>query len=280
MCTTCGCSEGGSVLTNPETHREVFLDGLTPAVSEGHDHTHDHVNTHTHDQAPAAHGEACAVSLEAAVLGRNDTLAARNGSWFLDHEVLAVNLLSSPGSGKTTLLERTLRALASRVPVSVVEGDQATLNDAERIRATGCPVLQINTGSGCHLDAAMLAGAIDELAPVRGSVLMIENVGNLVCPALFDLGEAVRVVLLSVTEGDDKPLKYPHMFRSADLMLVTKMDLLPHVDFDVARCIEYARRLNPALEVIELSSRSGEGLARWLSWLGAARGTSLEELAV
>ncbi len=169
------------------------------------------------------------------------------------------------------MLERTLRALTPRLAVSVVEGDQATTHDAERIRATGCPVLQINTGAGCHLDAAMVARAVRELDPPSRSLLMIENVGNLVCPALFDLGEAARVVLLSVTEGDDKPLKYPHMFRAADLLIVTKMDLHEHVDFDVARCIEYARRLNPGLEAVELSARTGSGFGGWLDWLEGAR---------
>ncbi len=263
MCATCGCSEHGSaLLTDPVTRRTFSLEGLAPAREGGHHHHHPDDVPHHH-----AHGDADSVSLEAAVLGRNDALAEQNRQWFAEHGVLAVNLLSSPGSGKTTLLERTLRAIAADVPVSVVEGDQATLHDAERIRATGCPVLQINTGAGCHLDAAMVARAVRELAPAPGSLLMIENVGNLVCPALFDLGEAARVVLLSVTEGDDKPLKYPYMFRTADVLIITKMDLLPHVDFDVDACIEYARRLNPALTVLELSSRTGSGFELWLHWL-------------
>jgi hydrogenase nickel incorporation protein HypB len=209
------------------------------------------------------------VSFEEDVLAKNALLAERNRGWFAGRRILALNLMSSPGSGKTTLLERTIRDIGQDVAVSVIEGDQETLLDAERIRATQCRVVQINTGSGCHLDAEMLAAGVRSLDPPPESVLMIENVGNLVCPSLFDLGERARVVIMSVTEGADKPLKYPHMFRSADLMIVNKTDLLPYVDFDVERCVELARRVNPEIEVLQLSATRGDGLDGWYDWLRA-----------
>jgi hydrogenase nickel incorporation protein HypB len=207
------------------------------------------------------------VALEQEILGKNQQLADRNRAWLADAGIVALNLMSSPGSGKTTLLERTIRDLQGELPISVVEGDQATANDAERILATGCRVIQINTGTGCHLEADMLEHSLRELQPPAGSLVMIENVGNLVCPALFDLGERAKVVILSVTEGEDKPAKYPHMFRAADIMLLTKIDLLPYLKFDVARCIEYARSVNPDIRVFQVSSQSGEGMAAWYDWL-------------
>ena len=207
------------------------------------------------------------VDLELEVLAKNDLLAARNRGWFEGRGILALNLMSSPGAGKTSLLERTIRDLSSELALSVIEGDQETLLDAERIRATGCRVVQINTGSGCHLDADMLARGLRSLDPPAQSVVFIENVGNLVCPALFDLGEHSKVVIMSVTEGDDKPLKYPHMFRAADVLLLNKLDLLPHVNFDVERCIGYARQINPDLEVLTVSATRGDELERWYDWL-------------
>jgi len=207
------------------------------------------------------------VDLELDVLAKNDLLAARNRRWFEGRGILALNLMSSPGAGKTSLLERTIRDLSAELALSVIEGDQETLLDAERIRATGCRVVQINTGSGCHLDADMLAQGLRSLDPPAQSVVFIENVGNLVCPALFDLGEASKVVIMSVTEGDDKPLKYPHMFRAADVLLLNKLDLLPYVNFDVERCIGYARQINPAIEVLTLSVTRGDDLDRWYDWL-------------
>jgi len=212
------------------------------------------------------------VDLEVDLLAANDELAAANRRRFAEHGVLAVNLMSSPGSGKTTLLERTVRALAGEVPVAVLEGDQETPVDAERIRAAGARAVQINTGAGCHLDADMMARGVDALAPEPGSVLFVENVGNLVCPALFDLGEAARVVVMSVTEGADKPLKYPHMFRTADLVLINKVDLLPYVDFDVAHCLDAARRARPGVEAIEVSATRGDGMDAWYAWVRARRG--------
>lgn len=206
-------------------------------------------------------------ALEINVLAKNDRLAAQNRGWFEGHNVLALNLVSSPGAGKTTLLTRTLSDMKDRLCFSVIEGDQATAHDAERIRATGCPVVQVNTGTGCHLEAEMIQRGIHSLNPAPSSVLMIENVGNLVCPALFDLGEKAKVAILSVTEGDDKPIKYPHMFRASTLMVLNKIDLLPYVTFDMERCIGYARQVNPDIQIILVSATSGEGLDQWYGWL-------------
>jgi hydrogenase nickel incorporation protein HypB len=221
--------------------------------TQGHSHSHD------------------VITLEEKVLARNDEIALANRARLDALGVRAINLMSSPGSGKTTLLTRTIGDIGAEVPCAVLEGDQETLLDAERIGATGARVVQINTGAGCHLDADMVAEGLRALAPEQGSVLFVENVGNLVCPALFDLGEAGRIVIMSVTEGADKPLKYPHMFRTADLMLVNKVDLLPYVDFDVQRCVSYARRANPAVEVLEVSATRGDGLDAWYDWLRARR---------
>ena len=225
--------------------------------------------SHDHDHGDHDHGRV--VDLEQDILGANDALADANRRALAEQGVLAINLMSSPGSGKTTLLVRTLTDVGAELGMSVVEGDQETLLDAERIGATGARVVQVNTGAGCHLDATMLARAMATLAPAPGSMLVVENVGNLVCPALFDLGEAARVVVMSVTEGADKPLKYPHMFRTADLVLLNKIDLLPYVDFDVPTCVEGVRRVRPGAEVLEVSATRGDGMAAWYSWLRAAR---------
>ncbi|GAA1211663.1 hydrogenase nickel incorporation protein HypB [Pseudonocardia alaniniphila] len=261
MCTTCGCSDDAGVRLT-----DLGRPGPTP-----HDHSHDHDHPHGHGHAHSE-PDTRTVELEVDLLAKNDGLAALNRQWLADRDVVALNLMSSPGSGKTTLLTRTIRDLGDELPCAVLEGDQETLLDAERIGATGAPVVQINTGAGCHLDADMVAAGLSTLAPEPGSLLFVENVGNLVCPALFDLGEAGRVVIMSVTEGADKPLKYPHMFRTADLMLVNKIDLLPHVDFDVAACIAYARRANPAVEVLEISATRGDGLDDWYGWLRRCAG--------
>jgi hydrogenase nickel incorporation protein HypB len=209
------------------------------------------------------------LKIERDILGKNDTRAAGNRAWLRARGIFALNLVSSPGSGKTSLLVRTLQALGGRVPAAVIEGDQQTEFDAERIRATGVPALQINTGKGCHLDADMVARALPRMALADGSLLLIENVGNLVCPAAFDLGEAHKVVILSVTEGEDKPLKYPDMFAAADLLMLNKVDLLPYLSFDTARAINYALRINPRLRVIRSSATSGEGIDEWLAWIDA-----------
>ena len=217
------------------------------------------------------HGHGRTVPLEVDVLAKNDGLAAANRAEFARRGIVVLNLMSSPASGKTTLLERTVRSLGAELPVGVLEGDQETVLDADRIGAAGARVVQINTGAGCHLDAGMVARALPSLAPAAGSVVFVENVGNLVCPALFDLGEHARVVIMSVTEGADKPLKYPHMFRTADLVLLNKIDLLPYVDFDVAAWVAAARRARPGVAVLEVSATRGDGLDAWYAWVRAAR---------
>ena len=241
-----------------------------------HEHSHEHPHTHPHASSETlalepAHAHArehgTSVTLEQDILAKNQLLAERNRGWLAGRSILALNLVSSPGAGKTTLLERTIRDLGDALPLTVIEGDQATLNDAERIRATGARVVQINTGTGCHLDAGMVSRALTQLDPPLRSVVMIENVGNLVCPALFDLGEQLKVLILSVTEGEDKPVKYPHMFRASALLLLNKIDLLPHLNFDVARCVEFARRVNPAIEILQVSAQTGEGMDAWYAWL-------------
>ena len=253
-----------ATLREPSTGRTLRIMGLqTPSspVLSAHEH-------HAHGQHSHAHGPAEIIDLEQRILASNERLAERNRLWLRARAITALNLMSSPGSGKTTLLEHTLRALS--LPCSVLEGDQETSRDADRIRATGADVVQINTGQGCHLEADMVLRGLELLDPPASSVLFIENVGNLVCPALFDLGEAARVVLFSVTEGEDKPLKYPHIFRSADLVLLTKVDLLPHLDFDVERSVEAVRSINRTAPILRLSARTGEGMEGWLGWIRAA----------
>ena len=207
------------------------------------------------------------ISLEQDILAKNNLIAAQNRGWFKGRNILALNLVSSPGAGKTTLLTRTIKDLKEQLPIYVIEGDQATTNDAQKIQETGCKVVQINTGTGCHLEAAMVEKGYTQLNPALNSVVMIENVGNLVCPALFDLGEQAKVVMLSVTEGEDKPIKYPHMFRASEIMILTKIDLLPYVQFDVERCLEYAKQVNPQIQIFQLSATTGVGLASWYEWL-------------
>ena len=233
----------------------------------GHGHGHGHHAGEAHQHAEAGAAASRLIKVEQDILTRNDAFAAANRRWFDERAILALNLVSSPGSGKTALLVKTIELLRGRLPIAVIEGDQQTSNDAERIRATGVPAMQINTGKGCHLDAHMVGHALEKLQPQEASLLMIENVGNLVCPAAFDLGEAHKIVILSVTEGEDKPLKYPDMFAAADIMLLNKCDLLPHVDFVVERAEDYARRVNPQLRIFRVSARSGEGMADWLAWL-------------
>ncbi len=226
------------------------------------------------------HGGSRLLRVERDLLAKNDRHAAANRRWLARRQGFMLNLMASPGAGKTSLLVRTLRDLGDEVAFAVIEGDQQTRLDAERVESCGVPVHQVNTGKGCHLDAHQVGHALTALDPPDGSVVMVENVGNLVCPAGFDLGEQARVVLLSVTEGDDKPLKYPHMFRGADLVILTKTDLLPYVDFDVSRCIGHTRRLHPGVPVIRLSVKSGEGLASWYGWLRAQRRHRSEAVAI
>ncbi|RLJ61645.1 hydrogenase nickel incorporation protein HypB [Sulfurisoma sediminicola] len=278
MCTTCGCGQGetkidGQAVPDPEHgHEHTHADGTIHshphdhAHGEGHDHGHAHAYVPAHSHAPGV-PQSRRVQIEQDILAKNDAYARENRAFLAGRRVFALNLVSSPGSGKTTLLVKTIAALKGGRTVAVIEGDQQTSQDAERIRATGASAIQINTGKGCHLDAHMVGHAIQQLDPAAQSLLMIENVGNLVCPAAFDLGEAHKVVVLSVTEGEDKPIKYPDMFRAATLMLLNKCDLLPHLDFDVDQAIAYARRVNPEIEVLRVSARSGEGMAGWLDWI-------------
>ena len=260
MCDTCGCStDGGAVLRKP---------GQSDYHVHVNEHEHAHGEHHSHEHGDHHHeGTGRKVLLEQDVLQKNNLLAERNRGYFEARKIFVLNLLSSPGSGKTSLLEKIIPALKQHVPVAVIEGDQQTTNDADRIQALGVPVIQINTGSGCHLDALMVNRAMKELEMQNNSLLCIENVGNLVCPALFDLGEALKVVIISVTEGDDKPLKYPTMFHEADLCILNKIDLLPYVEFDAAKCRENAMRVNHHLEWFELSAKTGEGLAALQEWL-------------
>ncbi|GAC1366415.1 MAG: hydrogenase nickel incorporation protein HypB [Actinomycetota bacterium] len=271
MCTTCGCSSDDVVVTDP-ARAGVLVQEHTHHAHDNSAHDHDHAHDHEVGR-PHIHADPTTrtLVLEQAVLAKNDVLAQTNRAWFATQEILAVNLMSSPGAGKTTLLERTIRDLSGELELAVVEGDQETLLDAERIRATGAKVVQINTGAGCHLDADMVSRGLKVLQPLAGSVVLIENVGNLVCPALFDLGERAKVVIMSVTEGQDKPLKYPQMFRAAELMILNKMDLLPYVSFDAEQCITYARQINPNLAVVSLSATRGTGLEGWYDWLRTRR---------
>jgi len=305
MCTTCGCGLGettidGKPVEAPErVHRHA--DGTVHSHPHAHggDHEHSHeeaaggdIHWHQHHDGTwhshvhgggsahplgaaaglgAAHAPGIAptrmLQIEQDILAKNDEFAAANRQAFADRGIFALNLVSSPGAGKTTLLVRTIEALAGRVPVAVIEGDQQTSRDADRIRATGAPAVQVNTGKACHLDARMVAQAFASLPTIEGGLLFVENVGNLVCPAAFDLGEAHKVVILSVTEGDDKPLKYPDMFHAADLMLVNKVDLAPYVEFDAEAAIGYARRVRPGLPAMLVSATTGEGFAAWIAWL-------------
>lgn len=245
MCATCGCDANGNVTMH----------------QPGHQHEHgDHSHSHVHPNKKI-------VDVEKDVLHENDLLAERNRGYFDAKNILSMNLVSSPGSGKTSLLERTLTDLKTTLDFYVIEGDQQTTNDADRIHATGTKVVQINTGKGCHLDAHMVMHAIQGMKPKANSILFIENVGNLVCPAMFDLGEKERVVIISVTEGDDKPLKYPDMFFSSTLCIINKIDLLPYVPFDMEKVKANAKKINPSMEILELSCTSGEGLQSWYEWL-------------
>jgi hydrogenase nickel incorporation protein HypB len=271
MCATCGCSdEAGVRLIDLRSRTDGHgSDGGVHSHGNGSTHRHGHdASGHPHEHQHRHPQETEMLTLETRVLAKNDELAARNRDWLADRRVVAVNLMSSPGSGKTTLLERTVRSLAATASVCVIEGDQETTFDADRIHAAGAPVLQVNTGSGCHLDAEMVRSALDTLDPRHGFVL-IENVGNLVCPALFDLGENARVVIMSVTEGADKPLKYPHIFAAATVVILNKVDLLAYVDFDVTRFERDVKLVNPGARILHVSATRGDGLDAWQAWLEA-----------
>jgi hydrogenase nickel incorporation protein HypB len=260
MCQTCGCNDPDNSFT---IHTN---DGKHHHGNGDHSHVHAHGFVHNHGHSHD-HAQEKRIVLDTNILNKNDLLAQRNKGFFEAKGALALNLMSSPGSGKTSLLEKTITALKSEFPIFVIEGDQQTTNDADRIKATGAPVIQINTGQGCHLDAEMVNQAVKELQIDENSVVMIENVGNLVCPALFDLGESKRVVIMSVTEGEDKPLKYPNMFQTADLCVINKIDLLPYLRFDLAKAKEFAKRVNPKLEFVELSVYSEQGMTGWYDWI-------------
>ncbi|MGC2396183.1 MAG: hydrogenase nickel incorporation protein HypB [Rhodomicrobium sp.] len=281
MCGVCGCGKGetrieagdGKKVNGEPQHHHAH--GYDHDHGHGHhhhhdNHHHDHDHDHSHDD-----GKSRIVKIEQDLLAKNDAYAGDNRIAFNMAGVLALNLVSSPGSGKTSLLVETIKRLQSDLPVAVIEGDQQTSMDAERIRATGAPALQINTGKGCHLDAHMTGHAFEQLRPAFDSVLFIENVGNLVCPAMFDLGEEHRVVLLSVTEGEDKPLKYPDMIRSSHLLLITKVDLLPHLDLDMDALVSNARKINPGIKILKVSAKTDEGMDGWTGFIRAARRLAL-----
>ena len=255
-------------------HSHTHPDGTTHSHSHSHERAYASSHQHTRDDDAAA-GETRLLSVERDILARNDAVAAENRRALQAAKTLALNLVSSPGSGKTALLVETLKRIGDKCRLAVIEGDQETTADADRIRATGVPAIQINTGKGCHLDADLVRTAMDRLGTPANGILFIENVGNLVCPAGFDLGEAYKVVIVSVTEGEDKPLKYSGMFAASALMVVTKTDLLPHLDIDIDRLIENARRINPTIGVLKLSAKSGEGMDRWIHWLETARALRL-----
>ena len=245
MCATCGCGDDTTTIT---------------VAGDAHPHSHDHDHDHPHTRTET-------ITLEQKVLAKNDLIAEQNRQWLAERAILALNMTSSPGAGKTTLLERTIRELEGYRPVAVIEGDQETLLDAERIQAAGARAVQVNTGAGCHLDADMVHRALHALDPEPESLLFIENVGNLVCPALFDLGEHSKVVVISVTEGQDKPLKYPHMFAAAGLVLINKIDLVPYVSFNLEACLGFARSVNPGVEILPVSATTGDGLDAWYDWI-------------
>ena len=298
MCASCGCQGQGAKVINlqtgasaeiaaphgqarahgaDESHRHGhFHDGHYHVHDEhdghahGHDHVHGHDHAHSNDDRHQAHDHGHShrhVDMEARILLKNDAIAAQVRAWLAGREIVALNLVSSPGAGKTTLLERAIADFSSERPLFVIEGDQATSNDGERIRAAGAPAIQVNTGTGCHLDAEMIARALSELKPSVGSLVFIENVGNLVCPALFDLGEHAKAVIFSTTEGEDKPLKYPHMFGAAKLVIFNKIDLLQHLDFSMERARENVRRVNPDVEIVEVSARTGAGMSAFYDWI-------------
>ncbi|RPH28828.1 hydrogenase nickel incorporation protein HypB [Buttiauxella warmboldiae] len=285
MCSTCGCAEGNLYIEGDERnpHSGFRSAPFAPAARALTPITGMKFAPTADDQGDLHYGHGAAgthapgmtqrrmLEIELNVLDKNNQLAVYNREQFAKRQQLVLNLVSSPGSGKTTLLTESLKRLHGNVPCAVIEGDQQTVNDAERIRATGTPAIQVNTGKGCHLDAQMIRDAMQRLPLERNGILFIENVGNLVCPASFDLGERHKVAVLSVTEGEDKPLKYPHMFAAASLMLLNKIDLLPYLQFDVDKCLDYARQVNPDIEIILVSATSGEGMEQWLNWLEAER---------
>lgn len=276
MCGTCGCSDPANDvrMIDPESGTETvirqggLLHGDHDHHHDHHHHEHDHHHAHDGDDKPHVHGpNGEIISLEQAVLSKNDQIAERNRGWFEGRGVLALNLVSSPGAGKTTLLERTIREIGQSRPVYVIEGDQMTTNDADRVRAAGAKAIQINTGAGCHLEADMIRDAVKTLDPEQGAILLIENVGNLVCPSMFDLGEKMKVAVISTTEGEDKPLKYPHMFRASEVVVINKIDIAEIVEFDEEECRRNIAEVNPQAKVISVSAKTGANFKIWLEVL-------------
>ncbi len=255
MCKVCGCNEA-----------EVTIDSIDQ-------HVHHHNHNETHPLADAGAGAARLIEIEQNILSKNNYYAKRNRQYLHAENIFSLNLISSPGAGKTTLLTEIIKALKDQQRIYVIEGDQQTTLDAARIRETGVKAMQINTGKGCHLDAHMVGHACEDLHMQKNALLFIENVGNLICPAGFDLGEAHKVVILSVTEGEDKPLKYPEIFHAADLMIINKIDLLPYLNFNLKQCCEYAKQINPEIKIIKLSATSGENIDKLCDWLVAEKNT-------
>ncbi|KST62829.1 hydrogenase nickel incorporation protein HypB [Mastigocoleus testarum] len=268
MCVTCGCSDNGNTKIT-DLHKGEVETIHSHTLSDGTVITHSHSHEYHAKPASEIHAQqhGTTISLEKNILAKNNSIAAQNRRWLNHRGILALNLMSSPGAGKTTLLTRTINDLKQHLSISVIEGDQETFNDAKKIQETGCPVIQVNTGTGCHLDATMIQKGLQKLQPPNNSLVAIENVGNLVCPALFDLGENFKVTILSVTEGEDKPIKYPHIFRSSQVMIVTKIDLIPYLQFNLESCIEYARQINPQIKIFQLSAYTGNGLESWYNWI-------------
>jgi hydrogenase nickel incorporation protein HypB len=267
MCENCGCGDGGGyTISNPSTHEHIHGHHDHDHHHKHDHHKHDRDHEHHHDQQRSHDHEHGRISIEKDVLQENNLLAQRNRGYFEAKDITCLNLVSSPGSGKTSILEKTIKSVKDR-KIYVIEGDQQTSLDADRIQSTGVPVLQVNTGNGCHLDADMIHHAVKNLNPGQQALLIIENVGNLVCPALFDLGEKSRIVIISVTEGDDKPLKYPNMFQSSGLCLINKTDLLPYVDFSLEKFKANALKVNSDLQFIALSAKTLEGFEEWIEWI-------------
>jgi len=274
MCETCGCGKPGEFkVHDPDksnNHEHLHDHDFEHTHNHEHEHWHDHNHPHDHEHSlnhDLDTSQKRVIDLNIDVLAENNNLAKLNRRFFEGRKVLCLNLVSSPGSGKTTILEKTIIAMKDALRIFVIEGDQQTLLDARRIEKAGAPAIQINTGTGCHLDARMVESALGKMDIEANSILFIENVGNLVCPAMFDLGEHKRVVVISVTEGDDKPMKYPYMFQSSHLCIINKSDLLPWVEFNTEETIRYAHSLNPTLEFITLSAKTGEGMDLWFKWL-------------
>ena len=271
MCGTCGCGSGenGVTITNPKEVKAREQHHHHDGHSHDHHHSHGHHGHHHHDHEHQHHDHEhrMVLDVEQNILQENNIMAARNRGYFEGKGIFALNLVSSPGSGKTSILEKTLQDLKEDIPFYVIEGDQQTLNDANRIDALDIPVIQINTGKGCHLEGDMVFNAVKQLKIKENSILMIENVGNLVCPSMFDLGESKRVVIISTTEGDDKPIKYPDMFHTSDVCLINKIDLLPYLNIDINKLKQYALQVNPNLKFFEVSATSGEGMDAWYDWL-------------